>query len=329
MNGLSPHRIPELVHSDVEHVLKEARIVLTIRGNAIIQTRNPAGGLGIIAVLGPGDFNGQHFNQALLCEIGLVKSRPYHRANRPATKNSQGQYLSKRRKWFSLNKSQYLLAAPIIFSLLRQLTNKAVSQRKANIDNPFYLPTSRHYFSRYHNTLFKSVSFQPQLQGSRFSICLEDEFFVRDIYWADLNNPATKNRLKGMAKFIDLYLSSYKKGFRRRFLKLKKVKKVQMFLYRRGQSIYWPRHHEIEMLSHLPSGKRNPLWSHLTSDLIHWDGEKTRERCLAEAAPANPESRLGQIRLIVTTSLNGQNKYRIVPKFRDHIVFEVFPSSSS
>lgn len=127
-----------------------------------------------------------------------------------------------------------------------------------------------------------------------------------------------------MAKFMDLYLDSYKNGFRRSFLKLKKVQNFKKIL--ENSWIGSRAHLRHQLLESLPKKEKNPLFSHLAHFLIPEGNDYPPEFLLARQTLSCPESRLENIQLQVTTGLDGKNKYQNNAQVRDHIVFEVFPT---
>ncbi len=329
MRGIKPEEIPVLVARDVEMVKREAKIVINISSLNIQENSRP--GLGIIAVIGPGEFQGRHFEETVLCEIGLGQSRPYHEARKPEEKT----FIQYRRKWFSLSEEQYLIIAPQIFRLLQELTDKRVNNWKCGpkSENPFRIRVPRNFWYRHGKTLFQNSSWKPALRGARFAVSLADKWLFNDIFWAELNiNFCLKRHLIGFARFIDLYLSVYKKNLRkndlsRRFLKLKKVQEINTIIH--SSSLSKSPYLLIELLGHLPGRENNRLWPYISSQLIPWDGRETRERIIASRVLPDPELRLGKIQLRIETGLDGRNKYQRMPKKRDHIVFEVYPKLDS
>jgi len=326
--GVHPAMVPILVQRDVDLAKKEAKVVINL--SILDLAYNPKPGLGVIAIIGPGEFFGRKYREALLCEIGLGQSRPYHNAKKPKAycKVDESRWMEKRRKWFSLSEEEYLAIAPLIFKIFQELTDKKVATWKHGFysDDPFLLPTPRNYFSRRQKKLYQSISMMPQRKGIRFAVSKKDEFFVRDIYWAALNSSDLKIHLNGLARFIDLYLSPYKKPLRRSFSKLKRVIRIKRtclsLLSMRGAYLL------SEILRCLPKRQRNPLWPHLT-DLLGDDGNPTKERRLADSVLPDPKSRVGYIELKITTGLFGKYGRQGDIFIRDHIVFEVLPSYSS
>jgi hypothetical protein len=327
MKQTGPEMIARLVSQDVQRVKNQAAIVFEIEEGKIRFSRNENPLLDIIAVIGPGWYSETKFNEAILLEIGIGKSRPYHLARRPGNlrKNGESSYLPPRRKWFSLSQEQYCQIAPIIFKTLKELSLEQIQGRECNSSNPFYAPTSRLYWSRHQKSLFENENKIPCRPHTRFAVSLQDQFLISDVYCAEINlNRPLRNQLAGLANFIDLYLAPYKNGFKRSFLTLKRVKNVQ----KRINHAWFcrPSHLRLHLLNFLSKKDKNPLWPYLTSHLIPWDGQPTAEIRLIERVLDNPQSRLGDIQLKVTTGLDGANDYRLDPIKRDHIVFAVYPT---
>lgn len=162
MNGIRPENIPILIARDVLNVKKYAAIVLEIEEGVMRFSRNENPRLNVIAVVGPGKFLDKEYKEAVLLEIGIGKSRPYHI---PAFKKEKGPWISKRKKWFSLTEHQYRVIAPKIFSILGLLTNERVGNWKCGPNNPFCVPAHRFYWSRKHKTLFNRLSKKPIAKG--------------------------------------------------------------------------------------------------------------------------------------------------------------------
>ena len=199
--------------------------------------------------------------------------------------------------------------APLVFSFLQKYTNERVAGWKNGyFSTPFFIPTSRYYWSRKLKKLFHSYSKKPWPCGIRFTVSLKDDFFVKDIFWAEVNtNPYTKKRLSGLAKFIDLRLVKYRNGYRN-FLKLKGVQDVQKVVSNSSLPTYLI----SEILEFLPKKTKNPLWFEI-NDLLKHNG--SQEKFLRESSLPGQTDRLKNIHTRVTTTLNK----------RGFITFEVLP----
>jgi len=322
MRGLNPEKIPGLIVKDVRVVEEEAIGVFKIFPDWVEFVENKSPRLGVLAVVGPAEGFGRKFEKALLLEVGVSRGRPYHPAK--GLKRQLGQSeISKRRKWLSLSPEQYQLIAPFLFTKLQELTNERVPLWKKGpySEDPFLVPTPRHYWSRHYKTLFESIKYLPQPKGVRFSVSREDEFFLGDIYWAEKNlNPYLSKKLMKLAKFIDLLLSYYRKNNWQgeRFLRLRKVQHIQRVL----RKIKLPAHLIKEIMdlkdrSGLPVVKDSRLAEIAEKFGVKFYQGKSEEQRLAERALANPSQRVGEIQLRVTTGLEAG---------KDYIVFEVFSS---
>src|SRR3989344_3795696 len=229
MRGLSPEAVEHLARKDVALVEREAQVVARIveeKGEWSVNTR---GKLNIIAVVGPGQllFSETQFEQVVLCEIGLWRTRPYH-----AT-----QKLPKRRQWFKLTAVQYQLVAPTIFALLQLMVDKRVAGWKNGPHNPFYIHKPRNYFSFRQKRLFTSSPLRERIAGCRFGFARKDDWFLRDFYWNEFNSPVIIRQLRGLARMCDKMLRRYrllKTGKRKSFIELKRVSEIGEILTERA-----------------------------------------------------------------------------------------------
>jgi hypothetical protein len=216
MNGIKPSAIPLLVERDVARVREHAYAVITLdaRGDFNIRLHPAHPGLSVIAVVGPGRHNGRKYREALLCEIGLCRGRPYAQANRPAAEVKTGEFrqIPRRRKWFWLTDAQYAVVAPQIFRMIGCLARKKVAGRRAGtVKNPFYIRTNTSFFSRHGKRIFRRDVNLPIVTGARFSFGYADRRLLADVLWAERNlNDAAIRRMNGLARYIGLNLSRYK-----------------------------------------------------------------------------------------------------------------------
>jgi len=304
-------RVLYLVERDVSAVKNEAMGVFRIDpefGNVEF-AENKKARLGVLAIIGPGNGFGRRFPEALLAEIGVSRTRPYHEAL-GLSRGSEESNIPARRKWFGLTQSQYEIVAPHVFQCIQRFADERIALWKCGPDNPFFVKTPRHYWLRSKKTLFYNEGYKPRLASARFSISTQDVFFLKEVFSADLN-VYWKERLPGLAKFVDLRLAQYRtKGYRRSFRKLGGVKNI-ISVFDNQQL---PRYALEEMLDkYLPHGRANKFF-HELAELIGWNGEKAEERKLADEAVVTSPN----LKLKVISGLSG----------RDFIVFEIFSSKS-
>ncbi len=320
MKKIGPIPLEQLVKDDVNRVIQHASIIISLTPEGPMIFANPKPTLNVLAVIGPGigtPFK-RFFERALLLEVGIGVGRPYHEAKSSIEKTSSGKPKSipKRRKWFRLTEQQYIQVASWIFPCLQEITNQKVANWKCNHESPFFIPTSRHYFSRHQKTLFIEEGYKSWPRGTRFAVSLEDRFLLSDIYWAEKHNPDLRRRLKGLAKFIDLRLNfsgakKTKSRPRKEFRELKRFVQVAGILEKRNL----PVRHIVDLLDFLPlkNGRSRSLYYYEISHLLGYTGEEFREEKFVHQALANPSQRLNGIKLRITTGLS----------CRDHIVFEI------
>lgn len=302
---------------DVKVIKKEARIVLRILSdNKVEIVENKNWRMNLLAVTGYSWGFGKGWDEALLLEIGISRSRPYKPMERLNKKQGESKEIPQRKKYFSLSLYQYKLVAPIIFAKIEGIAyDRVVSWKRSDFSGlPFKIKKRRLYYSRKYRKVFEPRPyFQPVKTGPRFSVSPRDDFLIRDIYWRDMQLNS-----KGLLNFIDMRVkdqTKYYKG-RKSFLKLKDIQKIKSDL----QSSLLPRYIIIEVIRCLKEEKRNLFWPYFV-EMINWDGAETKERKLARLAESGiadsePKRRLGGIKLRVTTGLD---------RGKDHIVFEVYP----
>jgi len=303
---------------DVALVKSKAMAVIQVSDEGEIKVnwnKNPV--LGVIAIIGSGKTGDCYFSEAILDEIGIGQSRPFHQSRIPFFCQKQGKSanIAKRYSGFCLSFEQYLKVAPVIFGLLQQITDLQVSRRECNMANPYCIYGSRGHYSRKGKKFLIFGKYIELLSGCRFAVSLSSQF-LPDIFSAELNfNSRLREFLRGMANFIDLRLSLLKKSWRgyREFSRLKAVQQVVNLIQRKNLPFYLL----AEILSLLPGGDKNKFFSHLAF-LFCWDGEVTNERKISLLSSPFLQERINGLQLRIITGL-GTN--------RDHIVFEVFPAN--
>lgn len=358
MKGFSQVQIRRVVARDVERVREHAAVVLTLYdiGSSewkMSQAVKTDPRISVIAVVGPGYFEDQFYKEALLCEIGISRGRPY----RPiCIRNGGGSELT-RRKWFSLTKEQYLCVAPAIFALIQQLVDKRVTTKWRPEDIKYggfpnvtwYSPKNRKVWHKPSKGYVDVTLTRGWLRGGCFSISPKDLFLVQDILHAEMFlDPGIQRRISKFAGFVRRSLKRFwYKRARTRFSKLMGAKKIGKF-YR--EFITLPRHLQVEaMLRHFRErhGKfpHHPYWDELC-ELIGWNGEIVpKEIESARNALLNPGKRLNGIKFRIIRERKRKRRRRLVqlemqmwgmpPSKRrkkkrrpTYLVIEVFPSMS-
>jgi len=313
MSGFDPER----ARRDVETIERNARYLIIIDpGNASFRvTENPRARLDVIAVVGVHDGTSE---QAVLMEIGLWRTRPYHKSD-GRDKLPRESYIPRREKQAVLSEEQYLLVAPQLFTLIQRITRVTVMTWKSpthNIRiNRVYLPGRRI------KTLRSRQVEIPVPRGVRFTFSREDALLVRDIFWAEINgNKKLQYQLQGFSRFVWVALYSYIGTFnfesKKKFPDLKGVQAVQEVAEK------WPLYLLAIALKKIDGSVRDWFYYDLRQLLgleIATDPVECQVAAQAETL-GDPSGRLGGIELLITTGLDAQ---------KDYIVAEVFPSGTS
>lgn len=204
----NPEVIRKYIKKDVDLIFLSARVVIVIDedGNTKMVWHNDRWDLNIIAVIGPGSLMGMNFSEAVLFEIGIGATRPYHdaRVHRNSCSGSGKKWLHKRGKWFCLGKDQYVKIRPAILGLIKEFAEKTIRSWR---NKTFTLKVEKSYISRRYKKIQERSSFIECLTGARFSASYRDDFFVRDIIQLELNNPVIKEKLEKLARFFNICLS--------------------------------------------------------------------------------------------------------------------------
>lgn len=303
----------EKIRRDVELVRAKAAIVLEVSQEdkvKIFFNQNPA--LGVIAIIGPGKVYGQYFPEAVLEEIGLGKSRPFHNAKTPKEFCEKGtsRHISCRNNFFGLNKNQYLAIVPIVFRLLQQLAN----YRAARWQYQSFFSFDEHYLydqKRKKDWVYGKIRAWPR--GGRFSV-RKNSFFAADIFWLLFNQQPTVDYLRGLARYIVRRLERVNKNWQgnTNFVELSAV---QVILRNINSKKTLSRYLLIEMFFFLPPAKNYRLWPFI-ADLLGWEESLSHEKQKALEALPDAKYRVGKINLRIMRQLK-------LSKDKDHIVFEV------
>jgi len=332
-----PEMARELVARDVTRVKRHALGLCLLDGfedglePEFIPCDEPR--LNVLAVIGPARKGGFRFEEALLLELGLHRTRPYRKAEGAALTKQElrlrrknrnrfrsGRHVPMRRKWFTLTKQQYLAVAPHLFRFLQEHVDERVGRWEITQKfEPFWRKVPRYIVGRHGQIHYTEIAAHHE-RGIRFSVSTADRSLISDIYWAELWwNARLMYQLLGLARFISLCLRDHRytrlpgDGFLG-FWQLPAIERVRAALkramQRRGAGRL-PRYLLAEMIRRfLPPDSRR--FRDVLAQMIGWNGKETWEYKTAARALPNPESRIGYIRI------------RVIARRRRYIVFEVF-----
>jgi hypothetical protein len=106
----TPEGVKKLIASDVSCVQKNARFLFTVDKDGYLLNKQvyPDAPLNVIAVIGPATCLGSFFDTALLLEVGLSHTRPYHEARIPdPDSGGKRESIAKRRNYSLLSKERF------------------------------------------------------------------------------------------------------------------------------------------------------------------------------------------------------------------------------
>lgn len=317
MRGRSIQQIREKALRDVEQIRKTAAFILELLpDNTVAFSENENPGLHVIVIIGPVKaFSAradkpiiiatQDLEKAVLVEIGISQTYPNRRAKRLNRDPGEVEIIPRRQKWFVLTKNQYQIVAPIAFHLVEVLAYKRVINWEYGLGGKSF----------FYQNLPCTIKRNP---GASFSITKEDQFFLQDLYWAELNlNQNLIRRIKGIVGSIYVKLKKYSSSYKGKkpFANLKKVKSVRRAL----ESNTLSRRYLWEVI-HILQKRRYQFWFDI-ADMLKWTYKQPEERILAAAAVSEftkqeVKARLDRIQLRVVTELDAG---------RDYVLFEVYP----
>ncbi|MCF7836041.1 MAG: hypothetical protein K9M15_02880 [Candidatus Marinimicrobia bacterium] len=310
--NLTPKRI-ELIKKDVSIIREKAVGVIIISPNnknfEFIENKRPR--LSVLAIIGPSEKFGEKFDQVLLCEVGIGRTRPYSESQGIRRKKHESN-IAYRRKWFALSEKQYLLVARFVFNFLQELTEKKISKWKSG--GSFFVKTPNRFWTKKRKILEYSESHKEWPRGSRFSFNKEDVFFIEDIFWSEIKNSEQNSQITdGLTRFTDKRLSPYKKRTdykdKKPFAKLKGVQDIRETMDK------LPLYLKAEVLKKLPNGEKNFFYHELKK--LFGIKKETKEHTLARQAENlhHPENRIGDMTFRITTGLDTIKNYIVVEFF--------------
>lgn len=305
MKEIRREQIPEFVKKDVETVMKHARCVFVLGEHDTVVVRwNHDGGLHVCAVVGTSSAFGGVFANAVLCEIGLERSRPYRKAHKNSDKHlkykqgrERGIYFPARKKWFSLSEKQYCLLAPILFRELAGYASEKMSHWKTDAYCTFL--EFRSWKKRSSKKIVVRKRRHARFRGIRMSVDTRDGFLLRDICWADLRpRGPTEEILKHLRPATLAILEHYENRWAETHFLHSKWILVLLSLCRR-----WSSHVVAEIRI------SNPRWALIQKELS-LDGAISLERQCAETRLSDPEKRIPETtRVRLVRGLRGNKSY--------------------
>ncbi|MBU1137238.1 hypothetical protein KKD72_02650 [Patescibacteria group bacterium] len=316
IGGISLVERLKLNEKNIRLIKREARIIIIISADnqGFEVYRNANGRLNVLAVLGPV----QKFEEKLLLEIGMGRARPYcpsegYRKALEIKKKTKCPWMPKRQKIFSLSLEQYVLIAPEIFNIIRDIAEEKVRSWKSG--PCFWLPTPRNYWSAWSGQIIPSTSHFPWLRGIRFSFSKQDEYLLQDLFWAELNlNNGLNRSLSGTAAYIRRRFYQENKE---RFKRGKPLNGIASDIYSMIKSL--PYYLREELADYCFSSKNNPEFlTELKKHLILPKRKTSPEQVMAQAAEkiASPLERLKDIQLRVISGFRTKKNY---------VIAEIYP----
>jgi hypothetical protein len=305
------------VRRDAELIKNEARVVVFVDENFNVSVnRNEQGKVNVIGIIGPGtSHNGYYLREALLEEVGIGSSRPYHKGKIPECfrEPEKSHAITYRYRGFILGRDQYLVVAPPVFEAIQNLTDECVANwRSGGPDDPYRVSGTKYHYNRSEEKLHRYLGMVAVTSGARFSVAL-NSFFLRDIFWAgqELNVSLEK-----FARLINMRLVHRLKRWRgkREFAGLLRAKEIHEII----EKSRLPKYLLPAAISHLPGGEANQFAPFLRQ-IIGWQETVTPEQEMALNSFPKQRARLGDIQLLVTTGLEAR---------KDYITFEVFPGEN-
>jgi hypothetical protein len=315
MKWVNQAKIKQFVLADISNVEREARFILEILPDGtVIEKQNEFWRLNVISIVGPARVSNMLFTKGVLCEIGIGKTRPYHESKKPKSTLglNEPKNIPPRKKWFYLTVEQYLAVAPFIFQNLKKLTDSRVDSWKCNTRNPYYVSTTRRYWSQRRKKTYIWDTFQAFPCGTRYAVSRKDEFLLQDIYAAYLNSHRLSHRLANLSRFVSKRLVPYySKRYHRHFSRQQGFLEIKNTIEQSRLSKYLI----AELLgSYLPKRTKNVFYDELC-ELLEWNQEETSEQKMARNCLPGIEKRNHGIDL------------KVVHENLEYLVIEVFPSA--
>lgn len=310
MKGIPNAKVAAFARQDAKTALNHAAVVVYLTENGPVVVRNETPRLQVIAVIGPGFYSRLklHLPEAVLLEIGIGTTYPYHETKNPKALWCENQWCAEKSKRFRvrarqryarISSEQYLQVAPILFAEMQRIVNQRIASReKRNHLNPPYKPVTRIIHSRRKNTLFRWATKITAHPGSRFSVSVSDEHVLSDIYWLEQQaDEVYRGRTKGLAHRIAKRLLPYaKNGIKWKPEKLKGFQDIDAMIENSALPAY-KRAEVLRLIEEAPAGKK--VYQYFRDELenrLNGNGGVPEEIRLIRQILPQPEERLAVLR---------------------------------
>lgn len=323
-------RTRQLAAADVLCVRHHARAVITIDQQTVSsRIGSDQSKLDVVAVVGPTEFDGLSLPEAVLCEVGLHRARPYARSERrgPGAIRPYLSLIQPRHPRFALSAWQYRLAAPALFLFLDGWMHEVVGRW---FWGPQALLRIRRTFVRGPKfTLEQADQYVTQPRGCRISVARKDIFLCADLFRSEMCDPFWQEQLGGLASMVELALKPLESGYREPFRDNERVREVRAMLQARTE-VSMPTYVMATLPRFLGLNERRGAYplvgqvADLVADVtgIRNGGPSWQERVAASALPGF-QDRAGGIMARDITSLRFNGSSGDKP----YIVFELLPEA--
>lgn len=298
-----PKKISRLSEQKVRQVTSRiasmAQIVIELFPDGSVETRwNPDPQIYLLVVIGPGRAWDYDYPRAILCEIGLHRTRPYRQAyaigsgaDRMNTRQ-RPVVIPKRTKKFFLTNEQYLRVAPAIFAALQDWADLCVAPWK---NRTFALPRQRLYYLRKGRWIHESVTIREWKRGIRVHVSALDELLLADFYAAEAQlNIQRQDWRVSIAKRLGMMLADTRDARVKPLDQLKPFTNAVDFLTRSS----YPRHLIFGLGSTLRERLRKEIFSKLLSRVFNGDLRYYQEMSRWEGrALAGLKERVGELQV--------------------------------
>lgn len=212
--------IRKLITQDVSRVEEYARYVLIIdeEGNPRALVRRDGAPLNIIAILGPAWHKGEFFPVALLLEVGLGQTRPYHSARFPQSISKKRQWIEQRRNYRLFSPERFRVLCPYLLDILADHAREIIALWKHREWKISFMKRRIFSATSTPRNLFVTTKESTHLRGVRIAVSFSDTELLRIFVSLDVSRLCS-----GIKKGADLLmycLKHYKCSRTAEYLKL-------------------------------------------------------------------------------------------------------------